>query len=838
VNFNFTKKYIFALMLLGVLSTLGYLNLNILIELQSNDSKTINLSGKQRMLSQRIYSSVVTSKIEVLEKSLRLMEKSHQYLTSLPMSKEVHTIYYEEPLSFDKKVKEYIAKGLKIKGDINDINTLHILEYSDNLLKIFDKLTFIYQDKSEKKVKKLKEYELYIYISSLLVLCLIGFLIFRPANKKFEIREKEIISEKDYSNIIIESNTNAIIAVGKDLKVKTFNRAAEKIFGYSKEEMIGKDSLLKIVPSMQHMAHSKGIANHFKTGIFKHKSANLELEAVKKNGELFPIRISFGEDIYAPEQERIVIANIQDISIEKEKEKLLHTNEKIYQDLFELNQSIILLINPTSGNIVNANKSAVNFYGYEKSKLLTLNISDINTLPIDKIEEEMNRAIKNEKVYFEFIHVLSDNQRRNVRVTSTPTWYKGEIVLYATIVDRTEELDAKIKLLSLAEEFKDYSELSKLELEKMNVFLNEGQKVANIGNWEYDLMYEKLVWSSQVYKIFNLNPNEFEPSYENFFKYVHPDDIKKIEDTYNNSLKENKPYFVEHRIVRTDGSIRYVEESGTHKKNSNNEIVKSIGIIHDITEKKLAQLKLREQEKTIVQQSKMAAMGEMIENIAHQWRQPLSVVSTAATGIKFKEEMDLIQEGDIQLTMNTIENSVQHLSQTINDFRDFFKTNKKQEKFVLGTTFEKTFKLLVSQFKTSNITIIKNIVDVDLFGLEHELIQVLINLLNNARDELIKKEQKVKLILIDTSITSNTLEIYIQDNAGGIPNDIISEVFESHFTTKHESNGTGIGLYMSKMIIEEHMSGTIEVSNIEFKYEGKSYDGAQFKIILPLLSEK
>ena len=248
--------------------------------------------------------------------------------------------------------------------------------------------------------------------------------------------------------------------------------------------------------------------------------------------------------------------------------------------------------------------------------------------------------------------------------------------------------------------------------------------------------------------------------------------------------------------------------------------------------------KNKKKQQIIYQQSKMASMGEMIENIAHQWRQPLSVILTAASGIKFKSDMKVLKEDDIGISVGNISTSVHHLSQTIDDFRNFFKTNKEKNEFVLNETFEKTFKLLISQFRSANISIIKNIKETTLFGFENELIQVLLNIINNARDELIKKEQNAKLILIDTNINDNCLEICIKDNAGGIPKDIMDEVFESYFTTKQDTNGTGIGLYMSKMIIEQHMNGTIEVNNVGFTYKDISCFGAEFKLCLPLLKEE
>jgi PAS domain S-box-containing protein len=741
------------------------------------------------------------------------MKKSHEYLTSLPMSREVREIYFKKPLHFDNKVKEYLLQGEDALKNRNHTNTNYIIEHSDELLKVFDKLTSIYQLESENKIQQLKYFEQSILFLSLLTLFLVGFFIFRPANRRFEMRAKQITIEKDYSNVIIESSTNAIIAVGKDLKVKTFNNAAERIFGYSKEEMIGENSLLKIVPSMYHEAHTAGITNHFSTGVFKHKGLSLEIEAVRKNGDTFPIRVSFGEDENAQEKDRIVIANIQDISVEKEKEKLLITNEKIYKDLFELNKSIIILVNPTNGSIINVNKSAVNFYGYEKSKFLTLNISDINILPMEEIEEKMNLAVRNEQSYFEFVHVLSNNEQRSVRVNSTPTMYKGEIVLYVTITDISEELDAKNKLSSLEEEFNNFFELSI----NLHLIADTQGNIIQVNNaCENILGYER---------------NEL--IHTSFLDLIHPDDIKETVEEMKKLDKGEVIYLYENRYKHKEG--KYVTLAWSATEDVYNKLIYASA--QDVSALKLIELEKNNQERIIQQQSKMASMGEMIENIAHQWRQPLSVIGAASSGLQFKNEMNALGDGDIEHTMKHINTSVQHLSQTITDFRNFFKVNKTKNVFVLKGTFEKTFKLIESQFKTSNINVEKNIEEVTLFGFENELIQVFINILNNARDELVKKEQKVKLILIDTIIHNHSLDIYIKDNAGGIPNNIIGEIFDSHFTTKQDSNGTGIGLYMSKMIIDEHMNGSIEVSNVNFEYEENSYSGALFKICLPLLTQ-
>jgi len=260
-------------------------------------------------------------------------------------------------------------------------------------------------------------------------------------------------------------------------------------------------------------------------------------------------------------------------------------------------------------------------------------------------------------------------------------------------------------------------------------------------------------------------------------------------------------------------------------------------IINSIRKEMELGKKIKIKEDLLIQQSKMAAMGEMIDNIAHQWRQPLNIISVTSTGVLFKNDLGKLEKDFVNDAMSNINNSVQHLSQTITDFRDFFNPNKKRGQFFIKQTFEKTFKLLESQFKTSGIIIIKNIDDIDSIGFENELIQVFINILNNARDELVKIKKEKKFIFIDVFKENDNLQIVIKDNAGGIPEKIKDKIMDSYFTTKEDFNGTGIGLYMCKIIISEHMNGYIKANNVEFEYEGNIYFGAEFRIVLPKILE-
>lgn len=240
------------------------------------------------------------------------------------------------------------------------------------------------------------------------------------------------------------------------------------------------------------------------------------------------------------------------------------------------------------------------------------------------------------------------------------------------------------------------------------------------------------------------------------------------------------------------------------------------------------------QQTLLAQQSKMAAMGEMIGNIAHQWRQPLSIISTTASGLKLQKEMSILSDKCLIEGLDNINNTVQYLSNTIDDFRNFFKTDKDKKCFYLQEALDNALSLVKTSFKNKDITIIRNNEDFQINSYRNELIQVLINLLNNSKDELIKKDKDFeKLVFLNVSKVDDSIKIQIKDNAGGIPKNIINRIFEPYFTTKHQAQGTGIGLYMSREIIVKNMNGKIEAYNTSFTYNSTLFKGAVFEIVLP-----
>ncbi len=305
----------------------------------------------------------------------------------------------------------------------------------------------------------------------------------------------------------------------------------------------------------------------------------------------------------------------------------------------------------------------------------------------------------------------------------------------------------------------------------------------------------------------------------------------------HDSLKENLFWMGEITNSHKDGKL--VNEHLTIQAvlGENNDVKYYVASFLDITKQKNIEAELSEKKELLIQQTKMAQMGEMLENIAHQWRQPLSAITASASGIKMQKEFEILTDDDLVTSMDTIVKSAIHLSQTIDDFRDFYKDDKIAVSFNIQNSIDKTITLLSSKLKNIDLNIVLNIDSCSVFGFENELIQVFMNILNNAKDEFENQDEEIKLILISTELVENNIIVSFQDSAKGIPSNIINKIFDRKFTTKGNEEGTGIGLYMTKTILEK-MSGDISVSNEEFIFEDKMYKGAQFQVTIPLIVEK
>ncbi|WP_428026830.1 cache domain-containing protein [Arcobacter sp.] len=236
--------------------------------------------------------------------------------------------------------------------------------------------------------------------------------------------------------------------------------------------------------------------------------------------------------------------------------------------------------------------------------------------------------------------------------------------------------------------------------------------------------------------------------------------------------------------------------------------------------------KNREQEQLLVQKSRLIALGEMISNIAHQWRQPLSELSSILMNIKFKHNMDKLDKQTMEQKSKEAEMVLDYMSHTIDDFRNFFMPKKDKEEFYIKDAINSVMTIVSSALEYNNIKVEIDVNDnlkLNTFINEYE--QVLLNIISNAKDVLIQNNIKNPLIKIYGEEQDGFVILYIEDNGDGVKVNPKSKIFEPYFTTKGDSDGTGIGLYMSKIIIDKNMKGKLRVRNTK--------DGAKFVITVP-----
>ena len=275
-------------------------------------------------------------------------------------------------------------------------------------------------------------------------------------------------------------------------------------------------------------------------------------------------------------------------------------------------------------------------------------------------------------------------------------------------------------------------------------------------------------------------------------------------------------------------------------ENSNQNLKQKRDELHSLN--KNLELKIKEEveknrliQEKLFKADKLASMGEMISNIAHQWRQPLSVISTLATGVKLQKEFDTLSDKELILNMDLINKNAQYLSETINDFKNFIKGDRNLQTYNLSSTIGNFIHLVESSIKNSNIRMILDLQD-DIFidGYPNELIQCFINIFNNSKDAFEELNQKNPLVFIETKKINNQIHIKIKDNAGGIPENIISKIYEPYFTTKHKSQGTGLGLHMTYKLITDGINGKIDTTNVTFEFENNIENGVEFKIVIDI----
>lgn len=362
--------------------------------------------------------------------------------------------------------------------------------------------------------------------------------------------------------------------------------------------------------------------------------------------------------------------------------------------------------------------------------------------------------------------------------------------------------------------------------------------------WMAEISLERFYYTNRMYeKIWGRSRFDLYRNPHGFIDAIHSDDRMRVLADFD-AQKTGQAFEHKCRVIQPDGTVRWVLNRGFPLADDEGNYLRHLGVAIDISELQQTEDQLRllnqtlekrveeqtkqniEQERMLIEQSRNAVMGEMIRNIAHQWRQPLSTVGLVVQNIREDFKEGKLSQEELDSEVDTAMRCINHMSQTIDDFRNFFHTDKPAALFNLTDAINHSLKLIKATLK-NNIVQVRLSGDQKLqaFGLASEFSQVVLNLLNNAADALAGKKVPDGKIEIELSSNEHNGMVVIRDNAGGIPEDVQEKIFDPYFTTK--VSGSGIGLYMSKIIIEKHMGGRITCRNVG--------EGAEFMVSIPLM---
>lgn len=666
--------------------------------------------------------------------------------------------------------------------------------------------------------------------------------------------EKERIAQKNLMTILNNLEAAVYVADMDSYEIYYANNYTKKYFGDVEGDLCYKRLHKQSAPcsfcNNQQLVSESGVPTGAINREFYHK-------VLGKWFSVSDVAIEWPNKKYV----RLEIA--YDITKLKNTQYFLNQSEIRYRQVFETNQALKLIINQADGKVLNANKAACQFYGFSCKELTKLSFFDLVVENDATVLQDLQRGFLEDSFYIQLTQKTANNQLRDVEI------YLGKLdeekgrTLYAIIHDITDRKLAEQELAIRDQILYAVSQAAQLLLKIENLdqaiplaldTLGKATGVNCICVFENHVHSEEDVMAKRVFHWRSSVDEEGEepPQLDRFF-YVR-DGLRhwlkelfgggSIYNNIDNFSEEEKEIFLPLHVnsflimpIYTSSSwwgfIGFFVKD--HKKDwhfyesellksaagilgsaiERNKILDTLKELNNNLEKKVHnQLEEnRRKDHMLIAQSRLAGMGEMMGNIAHQWRQPITVLSLLFQDIKESFVAGELNQERLQETEKEVKQLVNHLSQTIDDFRDFYKPSQQKVSFrIFGDSLGRVMSFVRMRLERLGVELnIDMIKDVTILGYPNEYAQVFMNIINNAID--VFQEKTVTNPRVDLSLNQKDQRsrLVIEDNGGGIDGKIIDRVFDPYFTTKEK--GTGIGLYMSKMIVEQKMGGSLIVEN-------------------------
>ena len=498
---------------------------------------------------------------------------------------------------------------------------------------------------------------------------------------------------------------------------------------------------------------------------------------------------------------------------------LLRKSNKKLNEL--LNSTIEGVVITENGIIQTANQPIFDLFGYE-------NIDDLKQINImDFIAEESQELVK--------------NNLKNSTLPYEAVTKRKDGSTFPALVQGVNLSDGKTRISTIID-------LTKLkQAEEQNRYLSERIKLAFDGSrdglWDWNLIDDTVYFSPRWKEMLGYKDDELENSFEIWQSRVHPDDLEEALTNIKLCIKDKEKVFEhKHRLQHKDGHWVWIYDRGKVQRDADGKAIRMIGTHTDLTTEINLNNELSELNETLetrvqeqieeldrrhvfmAQQARLASMGEMLSSIAHQWRQPLNRINSNVAALRSILRRDPVDEEMLTEQTEMMETNTKYMSDTIEDFANFFHPEKKETMFSLQNVIEKALELIKQRTENVQIHIVSD-KDIEVYSFEKEYLQVVLIILNNAIDNFESKAIKEPKIDIIMKEHEGMATLAICDNGGGVDEGDINRIFDPYYTTKFAKEGTGLGLYMAKMMVENSMHGQLQVKN--------QSGGACFEIITP-----
>lgn len=621
-----------------------------------------------------------------------------------------------------------------------------------------------------------------------------------------KLLESQLKNEHEQMLLYLEVSGLIIVVLDKNANIVSVNRAGSELLGLSRDEIVGLNWFDNFIDK-QICSEVKQVFNDMINEKISSSShyINKILDANKTEH-----LVSWNNAMYRDENGDIigVIAIGNDVTQEDSLVQELKISNLRYEQTFKTAQIGIAHVG-LDGSWLDVNDYLCKLIGYSKDELLKLTFQDITYA--DDLDKDLAYVSKLLDKKLDSYHI----EKRYIRKDGNIIWVNLSVVLLRDSSDKPLYFILIIQDISQLKLLMLELELKKNELENVIRFApnpimlyNEDGEILLI-NEAFEEITGYMLKEMPTIEAWNERALGTRESLN----------LLDVDQLFKNNIRVDNGA----KTIITKGGEELVwifSLAPLGDVYGGKRVV--IFSAMDITE-------IQRKEDLMIAQSRQAAMGDMIGMIAHQWRQPLSIISMVANNLRVNLELnEEISSSEIYKLTDILNEQTQYLSHTIDDFRTFFKPEKAKEKITLCKIYEKLDSMTQKILENNQITMrFINDCNIEFYTYPNELIQVMINLVNNAKDAIKERNIKDAEIKISTSFKENLLTIAISDSAGGIDKSVIDKLGEPYITTKR-ANGTGLGIYMSLMIIEKHLGGSMNWKNIN--------NGSCFTIELPLVN--